>query len=168
MNINVLVVFYSRFGKAERLALAAGVGAIQAKANIRLRRVPDLADERTIAADPAWKENWDRMKLDYVAPREADAPWADAIVLVTPSDTSAEIERYLAILHAHGPFPGVLAAPFCPGNRQQTLAPLYAAAAGSGMTVVPQVASTGYAVDIARIYGRRVAEIARTLKTQTR
>ena len=51
MDVNVLVVFYSRYGKAERLALAAGLGAIQAKANIRLRRVPDLADEAAIAAD---------------------------------------------------------------------------------------------------------------------
>jgi len=168
MDVNVLVVFYSRYGKAERLALAAGLGAIQAKANIRLRRVPDLAGDEAITADASWKENLERMKLDYVAPREADAPWADVIVFVTPMDTSAEMERYLAMLHAQGPFPGKLAAPFCPGNRPQTVAPIYAAAACAGMTVVPQVATTGYAVDIARIYGRRVSEIARTLKTQSR
>lgn len=165
MDVNVLVVFYSRYGNAERLALAAGVGAIQAKANIRLRRVPDLASEDAIAADASWKENWERMKLDYVAPREADAPWADVVVLVMPADSSAELERYLTMLHAQGPFPGKLAAPFSPGNRTQAVAPLYAAAACAGMTVVPLVASTGYAVDIARTYGRRVAEIARTLKT---
>jgi multimeric flavodoxin WrbA len=167
MDVNVLVVFYSRYGKAERLALAAGLGAIQAKANIRLRRVPDLVSEETIAADALWKENFERMKLDYVAPREADAPWADVIFFVTPADTSAEIERYLAMLQGQGPFPGKLAAPFCPGNRKDAVAPLYVGAACAGMTVVPLIATTGYAVDIARIYGRRVAEIARTLKPQS-
>ena len=44
-DINVLVVFYSRYGNAERIALAAGVGAIQARGNIRLRRVVDHADD---------------------------------------------------------------------------------------------------------------------------
>ena len=49
MTINALVVFYSRHGETERLALAAGVGAVQARANIRLRRLKDLADAATIA-----------------------------------------------------------------------------------------------------------------------
>ncbi|MEQ1948485.1 MAG: hypothetical protein ABL995_14935 [Bryobacteraceae bacterium] len=165
MDVNVLVVFYSRYGKAERLALAAGLGAIQAKANIRLRRVPDLASEETIAADASWSENLQRMKLDYVAPRENDAPWADVIFLVTPADTSAEIDRYLAMLHPGGPYPAKIAAPFSPGNRPQTLAQLYAGSAILGMTVVPMVAITGYAVDIARKHGTRVVEMARSLKT---
>jgi NAD(P)H dehydrogenase (quinone) len=167
MDVNVLVVFYSRYGKAERLALAAGLGAIQAKANIRLRRVPDLADEATITADASWAENRERMKLDYVAPREADAPWADVIFLVTPIDTAAEIDRYLAALHAHGPYPGKIAAPFCPGNRAQTVAQLYVGAACLGMTVVPMAATTGYAVEVARTYGRRVTEMARALKAKS-
>ena len=55
--INVLIVFYSRRGKSEALALAAGVGAIQARANVRLRRLPDLADPETIQSDAAWSEN---------------------------------------------------------------------------------------------------------------
>jgi hypothetical protein len=143
------------------------LGAIQAKANIRLRRVPDLASEETIAADASWHENRERMKLDYVAPREADAPWADVIFFVTPMDTSAEVERYVAVLHAHGPYPGKIGAPFCPGNRVEAVARLYAATAGCGMTVVPMIATTGYPVDIARTYGRRVTEIARTLKTES-
>ena len=76
-DINVLIVFYSRYGAADRLALAAGVGAIQARANIRLRRVADQADPQTIERTPAWKESLDRMNRDYVAPRSADPPWAD-------------------------------------------------------------------------------------------
>src|SRR4029450_10666314 len=102
-DINVLVVFYSRYGNAERLALAAGVGAIQARANIRLRRVADHADAKTIDADASWRENLDRMNRDYVVPRPADPQWADVIVLATPSDSRAEVASYCATLRSIGP-----------------------------------------------------------------
>lgn len=93
--INVLVVFYSRRGKSEALALAAGVGAIQARANVRLRRLPDLADPETIQSDAAWSENVERMSKDYIAPREVDAQWADMLVLSAPPDRTEEMEQYL-------------------------------------------------------------------------
>src|SRR5262245_22519560 len=105
-DVNVLVVFYSRHGVTEKLALAAGLGAIQAKANIRLRRAADIADRQTIDANASWKENLDRMNRDYVAPRPADPVWADVIVLATSPQSSGEIEQYCALLgsdraHAH-------------------------------------------------------------------
>ena len=76
--VNVMVVFYSRYGETERLALAAGLGAVQARANIRLRRLNDLADAATIERDPRWTESLQQMLADYIAPREIDADWADA------------------------------------------------------------------------------------------
>ena len=39
--VNVLVIFYSRSGATETLALAAAVGAVQARGSIRLRRLSD-------------------------------------------------------------------------------------------------------------------------------
>jgi NAD(P)H dehydrogenase (quinone) len=95
MELNAVVIFYSRYGKTESLALAAGVGAIQARANIRLRKVPEIADPQTIAADPAWKENLDRMNQEFIAPREIDLDWADVLVLAIPSDAPDEMNRYL-------------------------------------------------------------------------
>ena len=100
--VNVLVVFYSRYGRAERLALAAGVGAIEAEGNIRLRRLPDDASAETIQADAAWRESLDRMNRDYVAPRPADPVWADVIVLATPAESSREVEAYVATLPGLG------------------------------------------------------------------
>ena len=105
-DVNVLIVFYSRYGTAERVALAAGVGAIQARGNIRLRRVADHADQTTIDATPAWRESLDRMNRDYVVPRPADPQWADVIVLATPSDSCAEIESYCASLRSIAPMAG--------------------------------------------------------------
>ena len=107
-DINALVVFYSRYGTTERLALAAGLGAIQADANIRLRRVADHADTTTIDADANWKKNLDRMNRDYVVPRPADPVWADVIILATPEDRSAEVESYVSSLPSLGSMNGSL------------------------------------------------------------
>ncbi len=98
MTVNALVVFYSRHGETERLALAAGVGAVQARANIRLRRLKDLADAATIASDPIWTENLERMLPDYIAPREIDADWADVILTASCPNSPAEMEAYLKSL----------------------------------------------------------------------
>ena len=162
-DVNALVVFYSRHGTAEKLALAAGLGAIQADANIRLRRVADRADATTIAADADWKKNLDRMSRDYVAPRPADPVWADVIILATPAESSSEIEGYVASLSSVGPMTGKLAAPLTPGNRESALKPIYSAAACCGLIVTP--CDTGEdPIDTARTFGQRVTEMARALK----
>jgi NAD(P)H dehydrogenase (quinone) len=101
-EVNVLVVFYSRRGDTERLATAAGVGAIQARANIRLRRLKDLAAAADIARDPVWTAELERMNMDYIAPREIDAQWADVIVVASPADAQAEMTQYLESLKALG------------------------------------------------------------------
>jgi NAD(P)H dehydrogenase (quinone) len=167
-DVNVLVVFYSRYGNAERVALAAGVGAIQARANIRLRRVADHADAKTIDATPAWRENLDRMNRDYVVPRPADPQWADVIVLATPADSCAEIESFCAWLPSIGPMDGKIAAPLAAGDQDSALKPIYAAAACAGMFVVPAKIHSGDVVTAAREYGQRVTEMARSLKQTAR
>lgn len=96
--IHVLVVFYSRRGETEKLALAAGVGAIQARGLIRLRRLHDFADEETIARDAQWSAERARMKTDYIAPRPADAEWADVIIVAAPKDRPEEMAAYRAAL----------------------------------------------------------------------
>jgi hypothetical protein len=164
--VNVLVVFYSRYGRAERLALAAGVGAIEAEGNIRLRRVPDLASAETIRADAAWQESLDRMNRDYVAPRPADPVWADVIVLATPAYSSREVEGYVQSLTALGPMAGKLAAPMTPGDDGACDA-VFAAAARAGLISVPvgREDAEPDAVVRARLHGQRLVQMARSLKT---
>jgi NAD(P)H dehydrogenase (quinone) len=166
-DVNVLVVFYSRYGATEKLGLAAGLGAVQARANIRLRRVADLADPKTIDATPAWRENLDRMNRDYVLPRPADPVWADVIVLATPADRSAEIAAYCESLRSLGSMAGKVAAPLALENNESALTPIYAAAACAGMIVVPASSDSKDAIDAAREYGRRVTHLARLLKLQS-
>jgi NAD(P)H dehydrogenase (quinone) len=167
-EVNVLIVFYSRYGTAEKLALAAGVGAIQTRANIRLRRVADLADRQTIEADPAWKQNLDRMNMDYVVPRPADPTWADVIVLATPADSSRELEEYVGSLRVLGSMAGKIAAPLSPGNSESALKSIYAAAACAGLIVTPapSYSDSTDAIASARAYGQQVSHMARALKAQ--
>jgi NAD(P)H dehydrogenase (quinone) len=164
VSVGVLVVFYSRYGQTEQLALAAGLGAIQARANVRLRRVADLADAATIRADAEWARNLERMNMDYVVPRPADPPWADVIVLVTPAGSSAELERYVRSLRSLGSMANKIAAPLVSGPGESALTPIYASAAHAGLMVVPPPSDGGDAISNARAHGRRVTQMARALK----
>jgi NAD(P)H dehydrogenase (quinone) len=149
MSANVLVVFYSRRGKTEKLALAAGVGAIQARANIRLRRLADLASAEAIAADAEWSENLARMKKEYIAPREIDAQWANVVILAAPKDCTAEMERYLES-----------AGSILQGKSAAVLGGFADAAARAGLTVVPGEHGSDDS-DSALAYGRRAAQEVR-------
>ena|SRR5579862_396369 len=71
--MNVLVIFSSSTGTTEKLALAAAVGAVQARANIRLRRLPDESSGNG--------EDLIRMRREYVPPKAADTAWADAVII---------------------------------------------------------------------------------------
>ena len=165
-DVNVLVVFYSRRGTTEKLALAAALGAIQARANIRLRRVADLVDRDTIDKSTEWKDNVDRMARDYVAPRPADPVWADVIVLATPRQPSQEIEQYCTSLAAEQAVAGKIAAPLAPAGDQSVLTPVYAAAACAGLMVAPaRLGSGSDEVQAARLFGQRVTNMARALKS---
>jgi hypothetical protein len=165
-TVNVLVVFYSRYGETERLALAAGLGAIQEEANIRLRRLADRADAATIAADGRWAASLARMQRDYVTPRPADPVWADLIILGTPPRSDGEVEGYAASLPDCGPMAGKLAAPLTAGNDAGVLRGVYGAAACAGLLVAPSAIDGGDAIAGARLHGRSLVRAVRALKNR--
>ena len=74
--VNVLVIFYSCCGETEKLALAAAVGAVQARGSIRLRRLSDAGENIAEC-----NETLSRMRREYVPPTPADAIWADAVIV---------------------------------------------------------------------------------------
>jgi hypothetical protein len=169
-DVNVLVVFYSRHGRTEKLALAAGVGAIQARADIRLRRLADRADRRTIEADPAWRDALERMQADYVEPRPQDYAWADLVVLAAPSDASAGMLEYIAALgaaRASATLEGKLAAPMASGDVRPAIDALRDACGAAGLAVASDASPATADVAAAREYGRRVVESVRLRKHGT-
>jgi hypothetical protein len=166
-DVNVLVVFYSRYGSTERLALAAAVGAVQGRANIRLRRLEDSGE-----ASVDWQEQRDRMNKEYVAPRDRDAEWADAILFGLPGNAEAltpEVERYFQSLGAGSgqrKLAGKIAAPFVAAAWVPAVC---AALSGSGFEVM--AAEAPLEADVltaARMQGRRIAEAARTRRANSR
>lgn len=154
----VLVTFYSRTGSTEKLALAAAVGAVQGRALIRLRRLPDLDASRTLEEFPEHRETLKRMHREYVAPAEADVLRADALILAAPagfSASSAEWAGYLdmaARLASGGKLTGKVAAVVDTGN-ESTLRSFSARLSEFGLAVVPAPSLD------ARALGRRVAQL---------
>ncbi len=156
LPVNVVVVFYSRYGETERLALAAGVGAVQARANIRLRRLADKASAEVIARDPSWKENLDRMTPEYIAPRPIDVQWAEVLILAAPQESVAEMEHFLSTLEGCR---GKIGATVTSGSFP------YAAAAKAGLTIVALTDPGQDALGASRVHGKHVTEMARKLKS---
>ena len=100
-DVNVLVTFWSRRGVTEKLALAAALVAVQAKANIRLRWLRETAPPGEVESIPGWRENRARMEKEYVTPREADLGWADATVIAAPAHldmVAPELRSYLELM----------------------------------------------------------------------
>jgi multimeric flavodoxin WrbA len=176
-EINTLVTFSSRTGWTEKLALAAALGAVQARAKIRLRWLRESVDDQTIDAVPGWRENRDRMAREYIGPREIDFQWADVLVLGMPARdgvSSLELKTYLDALQglqSAGTLRGKVGTAFTAaleGNAQDdpALISLCSVLAGLDLILVDpgEPAAAGNAVERARLLGRKVTEAARDLK----
>ncbi len=90
-EVHILVIFSCDTGAVEPLALAAAVGAVQARALIRLRRIVNPGE--------AVFEGTERLDQDYVAPRETDAAWADGFMLAAPGRS---VLHFFNTVHALG------------------------------------------------------------------
>jgi multimeric flavodoxin WrbA len=153
--VNILISFYSLTGETEQLALAAAVGAVQGRAAIRLRRLDPQPGESTVE---------ERLNQDYVAPRDVDARWADAIIVGIPARLSASspaLNKYFELLRSAG-VEGKFGAPFVSDAAQveDALQALHRKMTEVGFKMVPL---DSYAVDDpndARMLGRMVAELA--------
>ncbi len=100
-NITVLVTFYSRSGATEALAHAAAVGSVQARAGIRLRRMPDADEHAVLERLSESRDSLRRMHKEYVGPREADVLAVDALIVGSPADidpASPEWTSYVELL----------------------------------------------------------------------
>ena len=159
----VVVTFYSRCGETERLATAAAVGAVQSRAGIRMRRLVEADAERARMQRPECREHIDRMRREYVPPKEADLLAADALVVGTPPDldaTSPEWAPFMAMLEqlrGSGTLEGKSVAVVGAGASRERMA---ASLAAVGLTVVSG-AAPGTSVDAAVTLGRDVVAAAR-------
>ena len=90
----VLIAFYSRSGSVETLAGAISEGAMSVGAEVRLRRAREVVSDEVMANAPGWL---------YAAPTLADAEWADALVLGSPTRFGSASSELRAFLETLGP-----------------------------------------------------------------
>lgn len=96
--IKVAVIYYSATGTVHALAEAVAEGAAGTGAEVRLRRVAELAPGAAIDANPLWRDH-----VDTVGPRVAEAAledleWGQAYAFGTPTrfgNPAAQLKQFL-------------------------------------------------------------------------
>ncbi|AOS61732.1 NAD(P)H:quinone oxidoreductase [Actinoalloteichus hymeniacidonis] len=131
----VAIIYYSSTGNVYTLAQSILAGAEQAGAEVRLRKVHELAPPEAIAANPAWQEH--ARSTESVAEATADdVLWADAVVFGTPTrygNVAAQLKQFIDTL---GPqwsqglladkiYSGFVSTATLHGGRESTLLALY-------------------------------------------
>ena len=99
-DVKVAVIYYSATGSVYTLAQQAVEAAEKAGAEVRLRKVHELAPKEAIASN----EGWSKHSLETESVQEAtpeDVEWADVVVFGTPTrfgNVSAQLKQYLDTL----------------------------------------------------------------------
>jgi NAD(P)H dehydrogenase (quinone) len=100
--VKLAVIYYSATGTTYRLARAVEEGARQTGAEVRLRKVHELAPEEAIASN----EGWAAHRLETQDVEEAtldDLRWADAVVFGTPTRYGLPTAQLKQFLDTTGP-----------------------------------------------------------------
>lgn len=96
-NEKIAVIYYSATGTTYQLARAVEEGARAAGAEVRFRKVKELAPKAAIKSN----EGWAAHRLETQAVEEAanaDLEWADAIIMGTPTRyglPSAQLKQFI-------------------------------------------------------------------------
>jgi NAD(P)H dehydrogenase (quinone) len=81
---HIAIVYYSSTGTTYEIARAIEAGAQEAGAEVRLRKVRELAGPEAIASKPAWGAHLEATK-DVPEATLADLEWADGYVFGSPT-----------------------------------------------------------------------------------
>lgn len=98
MGVRVAVIYYSATGNVHALADAVAKGAASRDADVRLRRVPELAPDSAIDANPAWRAHVDATKNLVPEATLEDLEWATAYAFGTPTrfgNVSAQLKQFI-------------------------------------------------------------------------
>ena len=94
---NVAVIYYSSTGQVHQQAVAAAETAAKTDAEVRLRRVAELAPAEAIAASPAWAAHQEAAQQVQTASVE-DLEWADVVLFGSPTRLglpAAQIKQFI-------------------------------------------------------------------------
>jgi NAD(P)H dehydrogenase (quinone) len=97
MPAKVAVIYYSATGNVYEMARAVEEGAKEAGAEVRLRKVRELAPEEAIKSNQGWYDHA-LMTEDVPEASLEDLEWADAYIFGTPTrfgNVSAQLKQFI-------------------------------------------------------------------------
>lgn len=171
-QVIVMVAFHSLSSATEKLATAVAVGAVQSRAAIRMRRMPDPDTAAVIQKFPEFESELERMNAHYVRPTENHVLEADVLVFGVPAEftaSSLEWSGYLKLLGkmgAEGKLEGKVGVALGsePGLTafSKAIAPLGLKAGGRNASPIEAIPSDGIGTAIE--LGHHIVEVARSQK----
>lgn len=153
MSANVAVIYYSATGNVYKLARAIEEGAQEAGAEVRLRKVHELAPEEAIKSNQGWYDHHLETQ-DVPEASLEDLEWADAYIFGTPTrfgNVSAQLKQFIDTAGglwfqgklADKVVSGFTSAQNAHGGQESTLLSMYNVFMHWGSIIVP----TGYTSD---------------------
>lgn len=147
MTAKIAVVYYSSTGNVHQLAEAVAEGAEKAGAEVRLRRVPELAPDAVVDSVPAWREHHDATSHIEVAALD-DLAWADGYAFGSPTrfgNIASQLKQFIDTtsglwsqgVFADKPATGFVSAGSMHGGNESTLLALYNTLHHWGSLIVP-------------------------------
>jgi NAD(P)H dehydrogenase (quinone) len=100
---NIAVVYYSATGHIYEMARAVVKGARDAGADVRLRRVAELAPEEVIRRQDAWREHYEQIGPRVLEVMLDDLEWADGFAFGTPTRFGLPAARLKEFIDQTGP-----------------------------------------------------------------
>jgi len=143
----IAVIYYSATGNIHRLAEAFAHGAADAGADVRLRRVAELAPDTAIDAKPTWRAHLDATAHIPTASLD-DLIWANGYAFGTPTrfgNVSSQLKQFfdttsrlwLAGKLANKPVTGFTGSQDPHGGQESTLLALYNTMYHWGSIILP-------------------------------
>jgi len=131
----IAIIYYSATGVVRRLATEISAGAEAAGADVRVRKVHELAPEQAITGNEAWAANRDAT-ADVPEATAEDVLWADAVIFGSPTrygNVSSQLKQFIdslgpqwgAGLLADKVYSGFTASSTTHGGQESTLLALY-------------------------------------------
>jgi NAD(P)H:quinone oxidoreductase type IV len=134
-QVKVAVVYYSSTGTVYELAKSIVEGAEKAGAEVRLRKVHELAPDEAIATNPGWATHVEQTQDVPVATAD-DLLWADAVIFGSPTrygNIASQLKQFFDTLGgvwaqgllADKVYSGFTATSTAHGGQESTLLAMY-------------------------------------------
>ncbi|MCI2424278.1 NAD(P)H:quinone oxidoreductase [Saccharopolyspora sp. K220] len=134
-TVKVSVIYYSATGVGTEIANTLVAEAEAAGAEVRLRRVPELAPDAAIDSNPAWRANVEATRTVPEATPD-DVVWADAVIFGSPTrfgNIASQLKQFIDTLGgqwaqgqlADKVYSGFTSSSTAHGGQESTLLALY-------------------------------------------